>query len=80
MTIEELLKRVREIEGIEQAEYCAMNAKRLMAYIYRANGDQRYGGAVPCDVKDGAPFIEQADGDNFVTAVRSSLKSDGKDD
>jgi len=66
---DEIVEKIRLIDGIEQVEYCPSQDGKLVSFIFRANGDKRYGGSI--GVQDGK--LNKEDLDVFLNAIKATI-------
>lgn len=68
MTIDQLIEKARRVKGVEQIEFCPVGDS--FAFIFRANGDRRYGTVLPARRANAKIYITDVLGKDFIRKVR----------
>ena len=70
MEPQELIEKLRAIKGIEQAEYCPIKKEELLiAFIIRANSDNRYGVTLHTELKSGKVSLIESEVKGILVEV-----------
>lgn len=70
----ELDERIRAIKGVEQSEYFPVKSHGSMAFIFRANGGNRYGSIIPLSKSIYRVSISRKTADAVVKTIKEMIK------
>ena len=69
MTPDELIKKIREIKGVEQVEYVISQDRKLYSFIVRQLGDKRFGGSIE-HINN---ILDNKTTENFIAQLKYTL-------
>jgi hypothetical protein len=74
MTPSALNEKIRNIKGVEQSEYFPVKSQHAIAFIFRANGGNRFGSIIPLSKSKYRVSINRKTADEVVKTIKEMLK------